>query len=231
MIKRELWLNHKDEEISEVNEDGLAKQPKLPIRKKMFWAIYSLILLLTLIVDTLVFVTYKYDIESQIAQFGNQTIKESGINISRNILSKEENLTYKIGECNLFTEEAQRNVYSENSKEMKTLVALISNSGFQVTSCYLKRTNGSEEFWTNGSITISEFRNSDINSVLQSESENLNLNRGIAIWRRMEDMPESVYIIKNIIDDVTIEKQAVVCIQIDNTFFKSLQKSTNLAFL
>lgn len=107
----------------------------------------------------------------------------------------------------MFTEEAQRNVYSENSKEMKTLVALISNSGFQVTSCYLKRTNGSEEFWTNGSITISEFRNSDINSVLQSESENLNLNRGIAIWRRMEDMPESVYIIKNIIDDVTIEKR------------------------
>ncbi len=231
MIKRELWLNHKDEEISEVNEDGLAKQPKLPIRKKMFWAIYSLILLLTLIVDTLVFVTYKYDIESQIAQFGNQTIKESGINISRNILSKEENLTYKIGECNLFTEEAQRNVYSENSKEMKTLVALISNSGFQVTSCYLKRTNGSEEFWTNGSITISEFRNSDINSVLQSESENLNLNRGIAIWRRMEDMPESVYIIKNIIDDVTIEKQAVLCIQIDNTFFKSLQNTENMSVL
>ena len=149
----------------------------------------------------------------------------------RSILSKEENLTYKIGECNLFTEEAQRNVYSENSKEMKTLVALISNSGFQVTSCYLKRTNGSEEFWTNGSITISEFRNSDINSVLQSESENLNLNRGIAIWRRMEDMPESVYIIKNIIDDVTIEKQAVLCIQIDNTFFKSLQNTENMSVL
>ena len=83
MIKRELWLNHKDEEISEVNEDGLAKQPKLPIRKKMFWAIYSLILLLTLIVDTLVFVTYKYDIESLIAQFGNQSLGGSGMIFAR----------------------------------------------------------------------------------------------------------------------------------------------------
>lgn len=231
MIKCRLGLDHKKEKNNEDKDDRLTKLPKLPIRKKMFLAIYSLILLLTLIVDSLVFITYKYDIESQISQFGNQTIDESGINISRNILSKEESLTYKIEECNLFTEEAQRNVYSENSREMKTLVALVGNSGFQVISCYLKRTNGSEEFWTNGSIMISEFRDSDINSILQSESENLNLNRGTVIWRRMEDTPESVYIIKNIIDDVTMEKQAVLCIQIDNSFFKSLQNTENISVL
>lgn len=231
MTKCTLGLGHVKEKNNEDSNDRLTKLPKLPIRKKMFLAMYSLILLLTLIVDSLVFITYKHDIESQISQFGNQTVSELGINISRNILNKEENLTYKIEECNLFTEEAKRNAYSENSKEMKTLAALVRNSGFQVISCYLKRTNGSEEFWTNGSITISEFRDSDINGILQGESENLNLNRGTVIWKRMEDTPESVYIIKNIIDDVAMEKQAILCIQIDSSFFKSLQNTENMSVL
>lgn len=226
-----LRSDHEDNKKDEGKEERAAKFPKLPIRKKMFWAVYSLILLLTLIVDSLVFVTYKYDIESQIAQFGNQTMDESGINISRNILSKEENLTFKIEQCNLFTAEAKKNAYSENSKEMKALAALVGSSGFQVTACYLKRTNGSEEFWTNGSITISEFRDSAINGVLQSGSERLDLNRGIVIWRRMEDAPGSVYIIKNVIDDITLEKQAVLCIQIDKSFFRSLQNTENMSVL
>lgn len=230
-IKQIVRFDPKEKKVNEDKEEKAVKFPKLPIRKKMFWAIYSLILLLTLIVDSLVFVTYKYDIESQIAQFGKQTIDESGINISRNILSKEENLTFKIEQCNLFTEEAQRTAYSENSKEMKALVALVGNSGFRVTACYLKRTNGSEEFWTNGSITISEFRDSAINGVLQSGSENLDLNRGTVIWRRMEDSPGSIYIIKNVIDDITMEKQAVLCIQIDKDFFTSLQNTENMSML
>lgn len=224
-------LGHKREKDNKDKNEGLNKFPKLPIRKKMFLAIYSLILLLTLIVDSLVFVTYKYDMESQIFQFGNQTINEVGINISRNILSKEENLNYKIEECNLFTEESKRNAYLENSKEMKTLVALVGNSGFRVISCYLKRVNGSEEFWTNGNIKISEFRDSDINSILQSESENLNLNRGTVIWRYMKDTPDSVYIIKNIIDGTTMEKRGILCIQIDKSFFETLQNTENMSVL
>lgn len=229
MIKHR--LGHKQEKDNKGKNGELTEFPRLPIRKKMFLAIYSLILLLTLIVDSLVFVTYKYDIESQIFQFGNQTINEAGINISRSILSKEENLNYKIEECNLFTEESKRITYLENSKEMKTLVALVGNSGFRVISCYLKRANGSEEFWTNGNIKISEFRDSDINSILQSEGENLNLNRGTVIWRCTKDTPNSVYIIKNIINDTTMEKQGILCIQIDKSFFETLHNSNNMSVL
>ncbi len=67
------------------------KKFRMPIRKKMFWAIYSLILLLTFIIDSLVFVTYRHDMESKITLFGNQTVQELAVNISRNIRNKEEN--------------------------------------------------------------------------------------------------------------------------------------------
>lgn len=219
------------ENVAESRNDSLGQKPKLPIRKKMFWAIYSLMLLLTLVVDSLVFVIYRYDIESKTAHLGNQTINELSINIARNILNIEENLTYKIEESHLFTEEAKEKAYVENGKEMKSLAALVGNSCFQVTSCYLKRTNGTEEFWSNGSVTVAQFYNTEINKMLQSGEKSLDLNRGTTIWRRMEDEPESVYVIKNIIDEVTLEKQAVLCFQIHNSFFASLQSSENMLVL
>ena len=39
------------------------------------------------------------------------------------------------------------------------------------------------------------------------------------MWRYLEDDPESVYIIKNIVDSDTLEKEAVLCIQIHKDFF------------
>lgn len=200
---------------------------RMSIRTKMFWAIYALILLLTLIVDSLVFFTYKYDIETQITEYGNQASEESANNISRTILSKEENLTYKLQQVKLFEGEHSK-IYLENSTEIKELVALVKNAGFHVTSCYIQRKDMTEEFWSDGSINISEFRESKINEYLKKEAESFSLNRGTVVWRRMEDEPESVYIIKNVVDSDTLEKKGILSIQIKNDFFKTLQNSEKI---
>ena len=50
----------------------------------------------------------------------------------------------------LLKERKKEGSYQENSKEMKELIALVGNSGFLVRSCYLKRNNESEEFWSDG---------------------------------------------------------------------------------
>lgn len=201
------------------------KKFRMPIRKKMFWAIYSLILLLTFIIDSLVFVTYRHDMESKITLFGNQTVQELAVNISRNIRNKEENLAYKLWESKLLKEKKKEGSYQENSKEMKELIALVGNSGFLVRSCYLKRNNESEEFWSDGNISIEEFRDSKIANKIENECGDLN--RGTVMWRYLGDDPESVYIIKNIVDSDTLEKEAVLCIQIHKDFFRSLQNSSN----
>lgn len=203
---------------------------KISIRQKMFWAICSMILLLTIIVCSIVFVVFKREMESQIYRMGCQTLQESAVNISRTILGREENLTYKIEECGLFEDKIYKE-YSENSKEMKQLVAFVENAGFHVTSCYLVRAEGSEEFWSNGNSSIGDFRKSQINDVMQEESATLQRNRGTVLWRRVEDAPESVYFIKSVVDGGTLENQGILCIQIDNHFFETLQNSGNLLLL
>lgn len=203
---------------------------KISIRQKMFWAICSMILLLTVIVSSIVFVVFKREMESQIYRMGSQTLQESAVNLSRTILSKEENLTYKIEECGLFEDRIYKE-YSENSKEMKQLVAFVENAGFRVISCYLIRADGSEEFWSNGNGSISEFRKSQISDVMREESATLQRNRGTVLWRRVEDTPESVYLIKSVVDGGTLENQGILCIQIDNHFFETMQNSGNLLLL
>ena len=180
---------------------------------------------MTFIIDSLVFVTCRHDMESKITLFGNQTVQELAVNISRNIRNKEENLAYKLWESKLLKERKKEGSYQENSKEMKELIALVGNSGFLVRSCYLKRNNESEEFWSDGNISIEEFRDSKIANKIENECGDLN--RGTVMWRYLEDDPESVYIIKNIVDSDTLEKEAVLCIQIHKDFFRSLQNSSN----
>ena len=68
----------------------------LTIKRKIFWSIYSVILILTILADSLVFIAYKKDIEEKIENFGNQTIDEMALNMTKNILNTEESITYKI---------------------------------------------------------------------------------------------------------------------------------------
>lgn len=105
----------------------------LTIKRKIFWSIYSVILILTILADSLVFIAYKKDIEEKIENFGNQTIDEMALNMTKNILNAEESITYKINSSEL-VENNKDKPYIENSTEIKKFVALVANSGMNVRS-------------------------------------------------------------------------------------------------
>ncbi len=52
-------------------------------------------LITTLFVDTIVYFIYKNDIEEKISDYGQQAIDNMAVNISRNILQMEENITLR----------------------------------------------------------------------------------------------------------------------------------------
>ncbi|HIU76876.1 MAG TPA: histidine kinase [Candidatus Pelethocola excrementipullorum] len=203
----------------------------ITIKKKIFRAIYSLILLLTLVVDGLVFYTYKNDIENKILYFGNQTIDEMSMNMAKNILSAEESITFKIDSCNLFSAGGERSKYEENSKEIKVFVSLIGNSGMKVQSCYLERVDETKVFWTNGTVKKEDFTNSKAGKYLEENKDGWNQNRGTVLWRRFSDAPDSIYIIKNVINPDTLKKEGVLCLEIDESYFQSMESSRDLSIV
>ena len=200
----------------------------LTIKRKIFWSIYSVILILTILADSLVFIAYKKDIEEKIENFGNQTIDEMALNMTKNILNAEESITYKIKSSEL-VENNKDKPYIENSTEIKKFVALVANSGMNVRSCYMKRTNGSEEFWSDGAIDINEFQELLVRTYINDN--NSNNNRGTAQWKYFKDTPDSIYIVKNVIDYDTLKKSAIICLQIDRSYFHMLETNNDLSIM
>lgn len=69
----------------------------------------------------------------------------------------------------------------------------------------MKRTNGSEEFWSDGAIDINEFQELLVRTYINDN--NSNNNRGTAQWKYFKDTPDSIYIVKNVIDYDTLKNQ------------------------
>ncbi len=204
---------------------------KKTIKNKFFLSIYLIVLITTLFVDTIVYFIYKSDIENKIGDYGQQAIDNMAVNISKNILQMEENITYKINDTSLFYPNEEKLGLANSNKEIKAFAALVGSNDMDVKTCYVERTDGTAAFWSGGNETYDAYKNLMVWRGID-EIKNLSApNRGTMLWRRFDDRPDSIFMIKNVIDFESLQKKAFLCLEIDDKYFETLCKNGFMPFI
>lgn len=204
---------------------------KKTIKNKFFLSVYLIVLMTTFFVDTIVYFIYKNDIENKIGDYGQQAIDNMAVNISKNILQMEENITYKINDTALFYPNKVKDGLVNSNVEIKAFVALVGSNDIDVKTCYVERTDGTIAFWSGGNETYEAYKTLMVWKGID-EIKNLSTqNRGTMLWRRFSDRPNSIFLIKNVIDVDSLQKQAFLCLEIDDKYFETLCKSDFMPFI
>ena len=204
------------------------------IRKKMFWAMYILILALTVMVDGIVYFAYKGDIEEKVLSFSQGMVFEMAENISDSVRKLEENMMYKITDSDMFS--YQNTTVEESSfsieTKMQNFAALMNSKEFPVDSVYLCDMQGKDFFYGSDNSVYrnkQDFSKSKTGEYVKRNFDKMLAKRGVTAWRRFEDQPEKISLIKTVVNQKTLVLEGILCVVIDDGYFNSLEDNSNIS--
>ncbi len=204
------------------------------IRKKMFWAMYILILALTVMVDGIVYFAYKGDIEEKVLSFSQGMVFEMAENISDSVRKLEENMMYKITDSDMFS--YQNTTVEESSfsieTKMQNFAALMNSKEFPVDSVYLCDMQGKDFFYGSDNSVYrnkQDFSKSKTGEYVKRNFDKMLAKRGVTAWRRFEDQPEKISLMKTVVNQKTLVLEGILCVVIDDGYFNSLEDNSSIS--
>lgn len=211
----------------------MKKRRMQSIRWKMFSSMFALILFLVLLVNVIVGRRYMKDMEKTVLDYSGDTVQKISENLTDTVLALEENMMYKISYSELF--DYQKNpeniIRFSVEQHMHTFAELMKSQDFSVDRVYILDVYQNFFYWDKTGETAdaySKMQESEAGQYIETNYGQLKSLRGKTIWRRFEDDPGHIYLIKSVLNQDTLQYEGVLCLAAKRRFMDTIQE--NLSF-
>lgn len=202
------------------------KKHFIGIRTKLSACFIILLFVVMAFIDFAVYQIYKGDIEQKEMAAMEDASEILSENIKNLLDGIEEKLINEIKRSDLFeylingTECSVPNI----ERKLKGIGILMHFRGLECKNTLILDRNDTAFFcdYQKNGMTFEEHRKKTVYHQIVQEKNGMFPARGCTIWRSFDDCPDEVYIIKSYIDPGSLEYCGIICLTIDQEYFKSL---------
>lgn len=191
--------------------------------------IFTSITIVALLTEVLVLAGFlSLYLRQEASNFYTQTdnmLKLLSDSVAVNVSDLEQGMFYRIGSSAVFSTDYDSSPDGEYlfQKNVRKLAIYLQQSRLPLLSVYCVRRDGSAVYYHDRGASFSslnEYRNSEIFSYYTNNLEDLEAKSGGTWFHSFPDCPESVYIIKNVIDSESMEYQGLLILEVDQSYIR-----------
>lgn len=202
------------------------KKGFIGIRTKLSVCFILLLIAVMAFINVTVYQIYKSDIEQKEMASMEDASEIFAENIKNLLNGIEEKLVTEIKRSGLFEymTEGSELPTSEMERKLRSFGILMHFRGLECKNILVMDQNGGEFFYDyqeNG-MTLSDFRQKSIYQILSLGHDTIFSVRGSTRWRRYEDEPEEMYIVKSYVDSFSLDYCGILCLTVEKKYFKEL---------
>ncbi len=203
------------------------------IRVRMFVGMLGLIFILVLVVNAVVFRKYIGDMEKEVVSYADDTVQKIAENMAETIYSLEENMMYKITYSEMFSyqKDLQNAVAFSVEHKMQAFAELMKSNTLLIDTVYIRDKYNCLFYWNRAEAShdyVREFKKTEAGRYIEDHYETLKSQRGATIWRRFEDDPDHIYLIKTVLNQDSLVYEGILCAALDKNYLAEMEE--NLSF-
>lgn len=139
-------------------------------------------------------------------------------------------MMYKITDSQIFGYHAQPeavNIYAVQ-RRLQSFAALMENSAFQIEAVYVCDIYGNTALYDKASVfgvETENFENTEAGQYIADHYEELLIRRGTTSWMQFSDDPDTIYLIKTVLNQESLLLEGILCIMIEDSYFEALAQN------
>jgi len=205
----------------------------------MLLSTFFVLLLMIIVVDVIVYETYRRDIQGKELNSIRGSIDILSDNMDSIVETLETQIVYRLWGSGVFnylgtSKELNQGSVETSIKEMAELLRM--SEGLTVKDIFIEDIQKKQYYYSEPGTsfrTEEEYKGSDIYKYIEAQGTDMFPRRGTTMWRYFSDDPDTIYLIKSSVSQDTVEFQGIICIGIDKSYLANMTKSTlssNLIF-
>ncbi len=211
---------------------GKSVKPFVSIRTKIFTSCIFLVVLTEMIVFAGLFSIYRQSTREQYYQQTEESIHLLADSIRKNIAEIEQGIVYKVWGSRVFQYEYHSADDAMYWRNLQKLASMFQMSGIPLKSIYSCNAQGLIAYCnvSGDSGSLSEYVQTEIGKYLKEHNGELTGHYGGTWFQRFPDHPDSVYLIKNVIDPNSTDYLGILVLEMDQSYLQGMYENVGSAY-
>ncbi len=207
----------------------------ISIRTKIFAGCMAIAVLTEALVYAGLFSIYRQNAREQYYKQTGQAISLLSDSIRRNIAELEQGIVYKVWGSNIFRSDYdtfQDDLYMYQ-RNLQKLASMFQMSRIPLKAIYSCDRQDHEAYYSVSNEDINrldDYRKTEIADYIEQNKETITNRYGGTWFRRCKDRPDSVYIIKNVIDTSSTNYLGTLVLEVDQSYLQGMYESVGAAY-
>ena len=210
-------------------------KPFVPIRTKIFAGCVTIAILTEMLVFTAVFSTYRQNARKQYYQQTQQAITLLSDSMRKNLAEMEQGIIYKTWGSSIFRSDYDYfqdnlHMYQRNLQKLSSMFLMSHVPLKAIYSCDSMRHEAFYSVSNSDVKNLEDYRKSEIGRYLRNHRKEISGKAGKTWFRSFADQPDSVYMIKNVIDTNTTDYLGTLVLELDRKYLQDMYESVGTAY-
>lgn len=212
--------------------NGKTGKTFVSIRTKIFTSCIVLVALTEVIVFAGLFSIYRQSARDQYYRQTEESIHLLSDSIRKNIAELEQGIVYKIWGSRIFQYEYHSTNDSMYWRNLQKLASMFQMSRVPLRSIYSRNAQNLIAYCnvSGDSENLAEYVETEIGQYLKEHNAELTRHYGGTWFQHFSDHPDSVYMIKNVIDSNSTDYLGILVLEIDQSYLQGMYESVGSAY-